>query len=391
MKKIALLFLALALAVLPAAAAEVASGETYCFSPEDFSDEQLAGICIAGVPENGTVRLGDRVVRPGDLLTADQIGKMTFSPHATETDGEATLTYLGVFSDRVEPARELSISVLGRQDQAPVAEDDALETYKNLPNEGRLKAEDPEGQPLTFAVTRQPRRGTLTVAEDGHFVYEPKKNKVGVDSFTYTAEDPAGNVSREATVIITILKPSQAKQYTDTLGESCRFAAEWMKNTGIFTGEQVSGVSRFQPEKAVSRGEFLTMLVSALELEIDQEAVSATEDAAPWLRPYLTAAMRCGLTAGLPDGTVAEAEETITGAEAAVMIQNALDLTASASVDAGEDVPAWAADAVTTLAAYGMELEAEAPLTRAAAAQTLYRTTKLAQEAPGTRMLGMAQ
>ena len=391
MKKIALLLLALALAVLPAAAAEVASGEIYCFSPEDFSDEQLAGICIAGVPENGTVRLGDRVVRPGDLLTADQIGKMTFSPHATETDGEATLTYLGVFSDRVEPARELSISVLGRQDQAPVAEDDALETYKNLPNEGRLKAEDPEGQPLTFAVTRQPRRGTLTVAEDGHFVYEPKKNKVGVDSFTYTAQDPAGNVSREATVIITILKPSQAKQYTDTLGESCRFAAEWMKNTGIFTGEQVSGVSRFQPEKAVSRGEFLTMLVSALELEIDQEAVSATEDAAPWLRPYLTAAMRCGLTAGLPDGTVAEAEETITGAEAAVMIQNALDLTASASVDAGEDVPAWAADAVTTLAAYGMELEAEAPLTRAAAAQTLYRTTKLAQEAPGTRMLGMAQ
>ena len=391
MKKIALLLLALALAVLPAAAAEVASGETYCFSPEDFSDEQLAGICIAGVPENGTVRLGDRVVRPGDLLTADQIGKMTFSPHATETDGEATLTYLGVFSDRVEPARELSISVLGRQDQAPVAEDDALETYKNLPNEGRLKAEDPEGQPMTFTITRQPRRGTLTVAEDGHFVYEPKKNKVGVDSFTYTAEDPAGNVSREATVIITILKPSQAQQYTDTLGESCRFAAEWMKNTGIFTAEQVSGVSRFQPEKTVSRGEFLTMLVSALELEIDQEAMSATEDAAPWLRPYLTAALRCGLTAGLPDGTVADAEETITGAEAAVMIQNALDLTASASVDAGEDVPAWAADAVTILADHGMTLDANAPLTRGSAAQTLYQTAKLAQEAPGTRMLASAQ
>ena len=92
MKKIALLLLALALAVFPAAAAEVASGETYCFSPEDFSDEQLAGICIAGVPENGTVRLGDRVVRPGDLLTADQIGKMTVSPHATAPDGDATLT-----------------------------------------------------------------------------------------------------------------------------------------------------------------------------------------------------------------------------------------------------------------------------------------------------------
>ena len=378
MKKIALLLLTVALAAVPVAAAEVASGESYCFSPADFSDEHLAGICVAGVPENGTVRLGERVIRPGDLLTAEQIGQMTFSPDATETDEEGVLTYLGVFSDRVEPARILSISVLGRQDQAPVAEDSALETYKNMSNEGRLKAEDPEGQPLTFTITRQPRRGTVTVAEDGHFVYEPKKNKVGVDSFTYTAEDPAGNVSREATVIVTILKPSQAQQYTDTLGESCRFAAEWMKNTGIFTGEQVSGVSRFQPEKTVSRGEFLTMLVSALELEIDQEAVSATEDAAPWLRPYLTAALRCGLTAGLPDGTVAQAEETITGAEAAVMIQNALDLGAVELPVMAVEGPDWAESAIQVLAGHGIALT-EDTLTRAAAAEVLYQASKLAQ------------
>ena len=391
MRKIALLLLVLALAVLPAAAAEVASGETYCFSAADFSDEELAGICVAGVPENGTVRLGERIIRPGDLLTTAQIGELTFVPDATETDGEGVLSYLSVYSDRVEPTRNLIISVLGRQDQAPVAEDSALETYKNLPNEARLKAEDPEGQPLTFTITRQPRRGTVTVAEDGHFVYEPKKNKVGVDSFTYTAADPAGNVSREATVIVTILKPSQAPQYTDTLGESCRFAAEWMKNTGIFIAEQVSGVSRFQPDKTVSRGEFLTMLVSALELELDQEAVSATEDAAPWLRPYLAAAMRCGLTAGLPDGTVSHAEDAITGGEAAVMIQNALDLTVSTEAEAGEDVPAWAADAVTTLAIHGVDLDANASLTRSAAAQSLYQMTKLAKEAPGTQMLTRAQ
>ena len=392
MRKIALLLLALALAVLPAAAAEVASGEVYCFSPGDFSDETLAGICIAGVPENGVLRLGERTIRPGDLLTAEQIREMTFAPNATETDGEGMLTYLSVYSDRVEPARTMTISVLGRQDQAPVAEDSAMETYKNLSNEGRLKAEDPEGQPLTFTITRQPRRGTLNVAEDGHFVYEPKKNKVGVDSFTYTATDPAGNVSREATVIVTILKPSQAQQYTDTLGESCRFAAEWMKNTGIFTAEQVSGVSRFQPEKTVSRGEFLTMLVSALDLEVDQETVvSATENAAPWLRPYLAAALRCGLTAGLPDGTVSDAESAITGAEAAVMIQNALDLTVSTEAEAGEDIPAWAADAVTTLAIHGVDLEANAPITRAVAAQALYRTTRLAKDAPGTQMLTWVQ
>ena len=392
MRKIVSLVLAMGMLVLPVMAAEVASGEVYCFGTGDFSDEDLDGICVTGVPDNGTVRLGERIIRPGDILTAGQVEEMTFTPTATETDGEGVMTYLPIYPDRVEAARTMTIAVLGRQDQPPVAEDSAMETYKNLPNESRLKAEDPEGQPLTYTITRQPRRGTVTVAEDGHFVYEPKKNKVGVDSFTYTAADPAGNVSREATVIVTILKPSQAQQYTDTLGESCRFAAEWMRNTGIFTAEQVSGADCFQPGKTVSRGEFLTMLVSALELDVGQaEAVSATEDAAPWLRPYLAAAMRCGLTVGLPDGLLSQAEEPITGAEAAVMIQNALDLTVSTEAEAGEDVPAWAADAVTTLALHGVDLDANAPLTRATAAQTLYQTTQLAKDAPGTQILSWVQ
>ena len=392
MRKIASFLLSLLLLALPVAAAEVESGDIYCFGAGDFAGDGLTGICVTGVPDSGAVLLGNRAIRSGDILTAEQAGQMTFVPDATESDREAVMTYLPIYPDRVETARTMTIAVLGREDLAPVAEDSALETYKNLPVEDRLKVEDPEGQPLTYAITRQSRRGTVTVSEDGSFTYEPKKNKVGIDSFTYTATDPAGNVSREATVIVTILKPSQAQQYTDTLGESCRFAAEWMKNTGIFTAEQVSGVSRFQPEKTVSRGEFLTMLVSALDLEVDQETVvSATENAAPWLRPYLAAALRCGLTAGLPDGTVSDAESAITGAEAAVMIQNALDLTVSTEAEAGEDVPAWAADAVTTLALHGVDLEANAPITRAVAAQALYRTTRLAKDAPGTQMLTWVQ
>ena len=74
MRKIASLLLALVMLVLPAAAVEVASGDVYCFSAGDFSGEDLAGICVAGVPDNGTVLLGDRIIRPGDiLLTADGV------------------------------------------------------------------------------------------------------------------------------------------------------------------------------------------------------------------------------------------------------------------------------------------------------------------------------
>lgn len=380
---------------LPAAAAEVECDAVYCFSAEDFSeDEPLAGICITSLPDadTGTVLLGARVLQPGDILTAEQLSQMTFSPLLTETDQEAIVTYLPIYEDRVETAAVMSIAVIGKTDQAPVAEDSAIETYKNLPNEALLKVKDPEGQALTFTVTRQPKRGEVVIREDGSFHYTPKKNKVGVDSFTYTATDPAGNVSREATVTITILKPEDARQYSDTVGKSCRFAAEWMKNTGIFVSESIGGNSCFQPGKQVSRGEFLTMLVGALDIPLEEDAAGAgfTGEVPDWLQPYLAAAMRSGLTAGLPEADVFDADSPITGAEAAVMLQNALDLTLTVETAVTEDQPAWAENALAVMNEYGILVDANANLTRGQAAEMLYQASLLAEDAPGLTVLRSA-
>ena len=381
-----------------AAAAQVECDATYCFSAADFStEEELAGICITGLPDAsaGTVMLGQRVLQPGDILTAEQVSRMTFHPLRRSTDLQAQMTYLPIYKDRVESVATMSVAVIGKTDQAPVAEDSAMETYRNLPNEAVLKAKDPEGKKLTFTVTRQPKRGDVVIRDDGSFHYTPKKNKVGVDSFAYTATDPAGNVSREATVTITITKPTDAAQYTDTAGESCRFAAEWMKNTGIFVSESVSGNRCFQPDKDVSRSEFLTMLVSVLELELDLEAsFTGLEGQTPdWLKPYLAAAMRSGLLTGIPEADTFHANEPINGAEAAVMLQNALDLRReSDAVSTGEDMtPEWAVDAVRTLDEYGIRLNAQSNLTRGDAAEVIYQVSLLAPDAPGTIALRIAQ
>ena len=383
-----------------ASAAEVDSDAVYCFTAADFAEEELAGICITSLPEtaSGTVMLGQRVLRPGDILTAGQMEQMTFHPLKTETDLQAQLTYLPIYQDWVESVATMSIAVIGKQDQAPVAEDSAMETYKNLPNEALLKVKDPEGQKLTFTVTRPPKRGDVVIRDDGSFHYTPKKNKVGVDSFTYTATDPAGNVSREATVTITITKPTDAAQYTDTAGESCRFAAEWMKNTGIFVSEAISGNRCFQPDKDVSRGEFLSMLVSVLDMELDTEVsyTGSQEHVPQWLKPYVAAAMRSGLLTGLPDAQTLAMDGSITGAEAAVMLQNALDLSrgseASAAVSTGEDMmPQWAAESMGVLAEHGICLDAESTLTRGAAAEVIYQVSKLAPDAPGTIALRLSR
>lgn len=368
-----------------ASAAEVDSDSVYCFSPEDFSPEEaISGICLTELPEGmGSVMLGTRVLRPGDILTADQVAEMTFSPLRSEIDQSVQVGYLPIFPDHVADNVTMTIGIRGKEDHPPMAEDSALETYKNLPASGKLKASDPENQAMTFTVTRLPKRGEVTISEDGSFTYTPKKNKVGVDSFTYTATDPAGKVSREATVTITILKPTEAAQYTDTLGQDCRFAAEWMKNTGIFVGETVGDSTCFSPERNVTRGEFVTMLVKTLDIPTDEDLVYTgyTDEIPKWLQPYLAAAMRSGITAGLPEQETFGASKVISGAEASVMLQNGLELTASAEVQSQEadTVPVWAQDALSALKDAGIELDAQSPVTRGMAAQVLYQASKLNQ------------
>lgn len=371
-----------------AAAAEVDSGQVYCFSAEDFSaEESIAGICITGLPEDslGSVRLGSRVLRPGDVLTAGQVAQMTFVSSGSETDSSAQISYLPIYEGRVDACAAMTIGIRGKENQAPVAEDSAMETYKNLPNTGKLKVTDPEGQSMTFTVTRGPKRGTVTLGDDGSFTYTPKHNKVGVDSFTYTATDSAGKVSREATVTITILKPSDASEYSDTAGKDCRFAAEWMKHTGIFVGETLGESTCFCPEKQVTRGEFVTMLVKALDIPTDEEVTYTgyTDEIPQWLQPYLAAAIRSGLTAGLPWQETFGPEEAITGAEASVLLQNALDLTAAPEAMAQSDVsaPDWAQSSLTALSGSGIFLDPQTILTRADAAQVLYQAALLTRQA----------
>lgn len=386
-------------------AAEVDCDSAYCFSAGDFSqNEDLAGVCITGLPQvhTGTVMLGSRVLQPGDILTADQLAQLTFAPVRTEVDQDAVVTYLPIYEDRVEQQTTLTLSVRGKEDQTPVAEDSAIETYKNLPNEGKLDATDPEGESLTFTLMRQPKRGTVELKADGSFVYTPKKNKVGVDSFTYTAADPAGNVSREATVTVQILKPTDSKQYTDTVGNSCRFAAEWMRNTGLFVGEKIGGQECFQPEKTVSRGEFVAMVVKALDIPVAEvQDAELSADTPQWLKPYLTAALRAGLTAGLESSETGafEADQPITGAEVAVMLQNALDLNISREMleqtgsiqEQQTEVPVWAEVSLTAMADNGICLDANAQMTRGELAQVLYQVSDLALDAPGMAVLRMQQ
>ena len=137
------------------------------------------------------------------------------------------------------------------------------------------------------------------------------------------------------------------------------------------------------------------MVVKTLDIPVEETAAvnAAYEDAPMWLKPYLTAALRSGLAAGIPDAASGSFQEPVTGAEAAVMLQNALDLSRAEETDAeaGEDVPAWAVSALDALEQYGISLAAEDALNRGQVARVLYQVSTLAQDAPGSTVFRIQQ
>lgn len=243
------------------------------------------------------------------------------------------------------------------QDGAPIAENMELSTYRGIAVDGRLKATDPEGDSLTFQITTPPVKGEVTAADDGSFTYTPDEKRRGKDYFGYTATDSQGNVSQEATVIITLRKQKTTVTYADMTDSPLHHDAIRLAEEGIFTGQQLGGSYVFSPNTMISRGEFLTMCMTVSELPI-LSAVTGTgysDDASipDWQKPYIATALMHGSI-----GTVSETGSTdfdatapITCAQAAVMIDGIFSLSKVSAANIGSDTPDWAVQSVANLMA----------------------------------------
>ena len=144
-------------------------------------------------------------------------------------------------------------------DTAPVAENLELTTFRGTSIGGTLSANAPDGSPLTFRITTEPIKGTVTLTDSGTFVYTPADGKRGRDYFGFRAADSSGNESQEATVIISIKKQKPAVTYSDMAGRPEEYAAVMLAEQGLCVGRQVGGQYLFDPDSPMPRDEFLAM------------------------------------------------------------------------------------------------------------------------------------
>ena len=241
---------------------------------------------------------------------------------------------------------------------------------------------------MIFEIVSYPQNGTLILTDTGRgaYVYKPFSSYVGPDSFTYVARDRYGNYSASATVSLTVDYSGTSITYADMKDSDAYGAALMVTEKGIMSGTQVGNQYYFYPDQTVSRVEFLVMVMNAAGIK-DVPTCTATsfsDDAEipETMKGYVAMAHSLGIINGQEkDGVLCFApNETLTRAEAAVMLQNLLDPkqapTLSVFADHSE-IPVWAADAMYSLNAVGIMTSAngyiapEASVTRAEAAQML--------------------
>lgn len=265
---------------------------------------------------------------------------------------------------------------------APTVQNLELDTYRDVSVGGQLTAADADGDVVGYQITTQPVKGTVTLEENGKFVYAPDSGKKGKDYFGFKAQDSQGNVSQEGTVIIRICRQKAAVTYSDMAGSGEYYDAVMMAKNGIFTGEKVGETFLFSPSREVTRGEFLTMCMELSGAKLLSGVMSTgfadDRDIPAWEKPYISTAVMNGTVCGysVTGGAVFDSGAPITQAEASVMLNKAVGLTDVASTDEAGAVPTWAAQSVANLSSHNIIPDGtvmSSSLTRGQAAQMLVK------------------
>ncbi len=408
-----------AIPTLASFAVESEVGAEVTFSEADFAahvsgDSELQGIVLTSLPlpSDGVLCVGDRALLVGEAVTTANLAALRFIP-AGATEGSSRFSFIPVFASGAGSIASVSVAAVAKENHAPVVENAEFETIKNIALTCEFPATDADGDALCYTIVTEPKKGSVALdSEDPNkFVYTPKENKTGTDSFTFTATDPSGAVSDTAKITVKIVKNAAKMTYADMEGNPAHYAALKLAADGVLIGKRIDTGYYFEPETAMTRGEFIALTLTCLGIDVDSAATSTgfadNAETASWLRPYIATAARLDIVSGKPldDGRlVFGANDEITRAEAAVVLANAVGLSVSTSASNGRldavdvaAVPAWAETSMGLAKASGIldlfgdgTLRPMAAVTRADAASMLYSSKVVREELETSGLLDRA-
>ncbi len=379
-------------------------GKALKFSAADFKQamgiKKFKAVTVTALPPegDGVLTHNGTPVTAGQSLERESLASLTFVPKSGVKESRFTFTcdaYAG--GAPIECILRFAETV----NQAPVISELSaslsVSTLKNVGVEGVLCATDPEGDALEFIVVDYPDHGSLKLLDEtyGDFRYTPSQGYVGSDRFRYVVRDYYGNYTKPCEVKVSVTRADSSLTYADLPNHAATLPAIMLAEENIMLGTLSGDHMYFEPEKEVSRGEFVVMAMKAAGIKPKADLLNTVfedNEAIPEsIRHYIATAQSEGYVIGTfgENGLIFDAEGGISRGEAAMVISRMLDgdLPAGAPVSGTlEDTPVYARDAVSSLLSVGIyqrneegKLDARATLSRADAAEMLFAVMTIAE------------
>ena len=379
-------------------------GNEISFTAEDIRRamnlSELNYVTIRSLPSpgQGTLFVGSVGAAEGQVISAGSLSLLSFAAADDTKPTEATMSVSVNGSDYAVTCRLYLLDRVNYTPTVALAPSISLriETYKDLPTAGTVSGYDPEGDEITYEITRYASHGrvSMTDCHTGAYVYTPDPGYVGQDSFDYVVRDRYGNYSTSATVSIQVSARPTTVTYADIGGEGNAAAILTVSEWGLMNGTRVGSETYFKPAAAVSRLEFLVTAMEAAGITAETVSAATTPNLADVesipvaMQSYVGYALQKGYIGGKAvDGKLYfRPDEQISRAEAAVVLSNIIGYAVEDTVTAFADeqsLPVWSEAAFTSLRALGVlqcpdgNAHAEAVMTRGDTAEWLYRTVKL--------------
>jgi len=362
------------------------------FTAEDFDKGfgiKVKEITVQTLPpvKDGILKIAGTAAISGQSIPRAKIGTMKFVPNAK---GASRCDFTVYHSGDPKTALKCTVSLGEGINFSPAATENTFSTLSNVSLVKNLTAYDPENDELYYEIVSSPENGilTLTSCTGGGFIYQPKNNFCGNDSFEYRVCDTEGNFSENEKVKIKVEKNTSNLYFADMVGHWAHNSAIKAASKGllpVYYNEK--GHAVFNPDEKITREQFLVSAMKAVDYKPENEAFTTVfsddEKISPDAKCYIHAAYRDSVITGYTAsaGTVFDPEGEITRAQAAVIVSKLIDpplADAKAVFADTENIPAWASDAMASLMACGIingmdngSVNASSPLTRAQCAEML--------------------
>ena len=322
--------------------------EKLTFSAGDF--EKVTGnggyLTILSLPDKGMGRLvfcGNEV-KKGLTISRKGISGLVFEPN-TDVTGSASFAFCAT----PESAKHAicTVYVLPSKNTAPVGKELAFDTLKNISYKGFFEAHDPDGDGIKFIVSAPPKHGTLMLLDEksGNFMYTPKVDFTGRDTFKFKVCDGYGNMSQAVRAVVHVNEKPTDTVFSDMTNHWAHESAISAFDDKVISAGYDGKNLVFSPEEKVTRGDFLAVSMIAAGFEKDVKRCFFTsfcddENIPLNIKSYAEAALDLGIVNGYPSDGIPRFESTkyITRKEAAAILSRIVAIKSKNSVrECGEN------------------------------------------------------